>query len=114
MVITDLEHIEEQLALTPALAQAVAFLRSAYGQNLPAGRTDLDGDRVFALVQVYDSVTPPADLTFEGHRKYIDVQFVDAGEEIIGWAHAVGVKVTKPYDEKIEAWLGTCLPLTAP
>ena len=49
-------------------------------------RVDLDGDKLFGIVQKY--VTKPAcEKKYEGHRKYIDIQFVFSGHEIMGWEH---------------------------
>ena len=62
------------------------------------GRHELDGDKVFALVQQYQT-KPLAEGKWEAHRKYIDVQYVAAGVEKIGWAPVSRLKVTELYDE---------------
>ena len=50
------------------------------------GKIPIQGDQVFALVQ--DNTTKPrAQGTWEAHRKYIDVQFLTAGVEEIGYAN---------------------------
>ena len=50
------------------------------------GKIPIQGDQVFALVQ--DNTTKPrAQGTWEAHRKYIDVQFVAAGVEEMGYAN---------------------------
>jgi YhcH/YjgK/YiaL family protein len=67
---------------------------------------EIDGDRVFALVQRYETVRTDAP-TFEYHRKYIDVQFVATGEEVIGWAPAERMSVTKAYDAGKDICFGT-------
>ena len=52
---------------------------------------------VFPLVQ--DNTTKPkAEGVWEAHRKYIDVQFVAAGVEQMGWAKLDTLAVKKPYD----------------
>ena len=106
MIVTDLEHLEEQVVLTPAMRRAVAFLQQARGHDLPDGRVEIDGSRVYALVQSYVTLAPAANVTFEGHRAYIDVQYVAAGEELLGWVAAARVQVTTPYDATGDAWLG--------
>lgn len=79
-------------------------------QAPPEGRVDLDGDRVFALVSTYE--TQPADCAwrFEGHREYIDIQYVASGSEIIGWAPSERAAVTVPYDRAADIWFGTVPP----
>jgi YhcH/YjgK/YiaL family protein len=91
-------------ALSPRFAQAFAFLRKVDGtQSL--GRHDLDGDKVFALVQTY-ATKPIESAKFEAHRKYIDVQFLYSGRETILWAPLAAMKEqTLAYDEAKEAAL---------
>jgi YhcH/YjgK/YiaL family protein len=106
MIVTDLAHLAEQAALTPALQKALAFLHGLAGQPLPDGRIEIDGSNVYALVQSYETQAG-GDWGFEGHRKYLDIQYVVAGEEVIGWAFLDRATVTMPYDTTKDAWLGT-------
>ncbi len=106
MIVTDLEGFATQASLTPQLRAALDFLRSVRGQQLSDGRIEIDGERAFALVQSYDTLAG-GDWTFEGHRRYIDIQYIASGEEIIGWAPAEDASITDPYDAAKERWLGT-------
>ena len=106
MILTDLEGLAEQVALTPGLTAALSFLQGLKEQDLTDGRIDIDGDMVFALVQSYETLAG-IEWVFEGHRKYLDIQYLAAGEELLGWAHADQVTITSPYDESADAWLGT-------
>lgn len=51
----------------------------------PAVRVDIDGDDIFALFRRYETVEAQG-VKLESHRKYIDVQYLLEGEEIIGLA----------------------------
>jgi biofilm protein TabA len=106
MIVTRLERIEQQARMTPALAKAAAFLRRPDIASLQDGRVEIDGDRVFALPQRYETVVmdPPR---FEHHRRYIDIQFIVAGEEVIGWAPADRMQVTEAYDPEKDIAFGT-------
>jgi len=105
MIVTDLITIDHQVLMTPSLRKAFDFLRGKDLHALPDGRVDIDGEKVFALVQRYETV--PADvLKFEYHRKYIDVQFIGSGEEMIGWAPSVALQITEAYDEKKDVCFG--------
>jgi len=106
MVVSDLDHIDHQIARIPGLQKAVAFLRSDKIQGLPDGRVEIDGDRVFALVQRYETMMTAAPK-FECHRKYIDVQFIVSGEEVIGWAPLDGMTITEAYDTDKDICFGT-------
>ena len=39
-----------------------------------------------------------AAVKFEYHRKYMDIQFIVSGKEIIGWAPAEQMTITEAYD----------------
>jgi biofilm protein TabA len=104
MIVTDLEHAAEQIALTPALQKGLAFLRQVRSQTLADGRVEIDGSQVYALVQSYD--TQGGEPKFEAHRKYLDIQYIAAGEEVIGWAGLDRMSVDTPYDEAKDACLG--------
>jgi biofilm protein TabA len=106
MLVSDLEHIDHQIDSTPGLKKAFAFLRSNALRGLPDGRVEIDGDRVFALVQRYHTKAIDSP-TFEFHRKYIDIQFIVSGEEIIGWAPLEGITVTEAYDAERDVCIGT-------
>jgi YhcH/YjgK/YiaL family protein len=106
VLVSDLDHIDHQIDSTPGLRKAFAFLRSDSLRGLPDGRVEIDGDRVFALVQRYHTMTIDAPK-FEFHRKYIDVQFIVSGEEIIGWAPLDGITITEAYDADRDICIGT-------
>jgi len=83
MILDTLDQADRYTAISPRFAKAFAFLR-IMTDDVPVGRHEIDGDDVFALVQAYD--TMPTDKRFyEVHRKYIDVQFIHRGREIIYW-----------------------------
>ena len=106
MIVSDNNHISHQVALSPNLQKALAFLRSPDLAMLPDGRVEIDGERVFALVQRFEtkwSATPK----FECHKKYIDIQFIVSGDEIIGWAPAELMEITTAYEADKDISFGT-------
>jgi len=105
MIVSDLDHLDHQIAGTPGLQKAFAFLRSPDTHCLPDGRVEIEGERVFALVQRYETMMTEAPK-FEFHRKYIDVQFIVAGEEVIGWAPMARMTVTEAYDAEKDICFG--------
>ena len=66
-----LDHVELLDRLPARLRQAVDFLRRADVHALATGRHDVDGDRLFALVQEY-ATRPPSECAWEAHRQYAD------------------------------------------
>jgi len=97
--------------MTPDLRKAIAFLRQPHVVNLPDGRVEIDGRRVFAIVQRYETAMTDAPK-FECHRTYIDVQFLVSGEEVIGWAPVEQLNISEPYDADTDICFGTLAGLT--
>ena len=62
--------------------KAFEFIKTAVKENYAVGKYEIDGKDLYASVQEYTSKLP-ADAKNEGHRNYIDIQFIIAGEEII-------------------------------
>lgn len=79
----------------PAFEQAFAFIEKAITENLPVGKYELDGQKLFANVQEYD--TKPDKGVFEGHRNYIDIQFIVQGNELMECAEIDNGETTRPY-----------------
>ena len=108
MLVTDIKHLGHQVSMTDALRKGIDFLLRPDIPLLTDGRVDIDGDRVFALVQRYETVMTDAPR-FEYHRKYIDIQYIVSGEEAIGWAPAGRMVITEEYDEEKDICFGTVL-----
>jgi YhcH/YjgK/YiaL family protein len=63
----------------------------------PPGKVILSGEDVYAVVQGY--VTSPAqERAWEAHRRYVDVQYMVTGEELIYHSPLDRLEVTKAYD----------------
>ncbi len=72
--------------LAKRLQAGFDFLQNTDLANTPVGKIEIDGDRVFALVQEYN--TKPREKGFwEAHRQYIDIQYVVSGVEHMGYAN---------------------------
>ncbi len=97
MIIDRLDGAHITTALPPRLAQALDFLRRTDTAALSIGRHDIDGDRLFALVQEYTS-RPPDQCVWEAHRAHIDVQYVARGIERMGYTHISQAVEREPYD----------------
>lgn len=107
MIVSDLANLRDQVVMTPNMETAIRFLLESGQADHPAGRLTVDGEKVFVEVQAYETIEG-GEVTFEGHRDYIDIQYVVAGEEIIGWATLGDATVTTPYGSTGgDAWLGT-------
>jgi biofilm protein TabA len=97
MIVTDLKHITTQCPMTNDMAKAVDFLRLRGIHELPDETVEIDGKRVFAIVQRYETIRIDVPR-FEYHQKYIDIQYIVSGEEVIGWTPAEHIMVLEAYD----------------
>jgi biofilm protein TabA len=80
----DIENAEAYFSLHPLLERAFAFLRTELPEDAADGRIEIDGDRMFCLLSTGQG-RGRADSKLEAHRKYIDLQFVLSGADIMGW-----------------------------
>jgi YhcH/YjgK/YiaL family protein len=64
---------------------AFLFLKNNDLTNLEIKRHDIDGDNLFVNVSEYNTKNEQ-DAKFEAHRKYVDIQYVVSGKEMIGIA----------------------------
>lgn len=61
------------------------------------GKYEIDGNKIFAFVQEYESKVPEK-ILFENHGKYIDIQYIISGEEEILTSAAEDDRKSVPFD----------------
>ncbi len=100
--------LRAQIGHAPQFAAAFAYVAEALRPGSPVNarimaralgtsrKVEL-GDGVFAIEACYDS-KPRSEGFFESHRKYIDVQVIVAGEELIEVADIARLTVSQAYD----------------
>ena len=96
MILDRIENCEKYAGLHSGFAAAFSYLKKA-GVPSKEGRYDIDGDKVYALVQSY-ATRPAAEIPWESHRKYIDIQFVARGREMMEWASVQTLRQNTDYD----------------
>lgn len=98
MILDRLENALLYRGLSPRMAKALEMVRTGDILSRPNGRYELDGDRIFVMVQEY-STRPREQAAWEAHRRYIDIQCITEGSEIMGHTHIASLAVTTPYDD---------------
>jgi YhcH/YjgK/YiaL family protein len=83
MIIDTLDRAALYHALGEKFVKAFDYLRQTDFANTPKGKYEIDGKNIFAIVNEYDTIEEAGEQ-MESHRKYIDVQYMAAGEERIG------------------------------
>ena len=98
MILDRLDKADRYLPLHLDFAPAIAFLRTRPLDRLPLQRIEVSGDSLYAMVSK-NSGRKAADVRLEAHRKYIDIQYVIAGTEQMGWkSHTRCEKRETEYD----------------
>jgi len=96
MIIDHIKNASTYQGLTGGIRKALDYLAQTDFSALAPGRYEIEGDRVYALVQHYNTRLREKGL-WEAHRRYIDVQFVSSGIESMGYAPLETMTVTQPY-----------------
>ncbi len=96
MIIDSIRNKALYSGLGGGISKALDYLAGKEFAAMAPGRYELEGDRLFALVQRYET-KPREKGVWEAHRRYIDVQFVASGVESMGYAPIGSLTVTQPY-----------------
>lgn len=82
MIVDNIKNCEMYYKLNKGFEKAFDFIKKAVRENLPIGKYEIDGNEVYALIQEYKTKLKE-EGKFEGHRKYIDIQYIISGIEKI-------------------------------
>ena len=99
MILDTLENYQLYNPINERIAQGFDFLRTTDLDSLPSGKHDIEGDTIFALVQEYNT-KPSDECKLESHKKYIDIQYVIRGEEMMGITTQNNQKIIEVNEEK--------------
>jgi YhcH/YjgK/YiaL family protein len=96
MILDNLHHASLYKPLSPRIALALDALMNDLRKK-PIGRYEIQSDQIYAMVQTY-TTKPQSEGKWEAHQKYIDIQYILAGTEVIGAAPLDSLKEKTPYD----------------
>ena len=108
MIVAALKDLSHQIALSPAMQQALDYLNHVQTSTEPqSGRVEIDGKRVYALYQDYETIPAGAEVRFEAHRQYIDIQYITSGEEMMAWTNIDTLQNPTEYNPEKDVLHGT-------
>ena len=85
-------------------AEALEIVKRYLSEDLPDGQRAVDlGDELFANVLTYETKAPESSV-FEVHKKYIDIQYIVKGEEVIEVAPIQTEKKLVEAKEENDVW----------
>ena len=79
MILDTLDCIVKYAGISPNFETAVRWLQETDPEALEPGRTDIDGERVYAVMS--ENRLEPKEPVFEVHRRYADIQIILQGRE---------------------------------
>jgi YhcH/YjgK/YiaL family protein len=88
MVIDKIENYKLYQGLGERIAKAFEYINLTELSQTPVGKYEIEDDKIFALVQQYETKDIEG-ANPEGHHKYIDIQYIISGVELIGLATLV-------------------------
>ncbi len=99
MIFDQLKNAAMYENVKDGFAKGFAFIKEAEINRLPAGRYEIDGDKVYAMIQEYE--THENIGQFEAHRDYIDIQYIASGREVMEYAALADCTETVAYTKDI-------------
>jgi biofilm protein TabA len=100
MILDSLNNCANYINLLPLFEKAFTYLRSENLEGLEPGKYELEGDNLFAIVADANGIAKE-EAKLEVHRKYLDIQYIIAGTDHMGWKPlAYCEEVATVYDEE--------------
>ncbi len=104
MILDTLENAHLYYGLGPKFIKAFEYLNTTDLSSLEKGKYEIDGKDIIAIINEYDTVDPSGEK-MESHKKYIDVQYIVRGAELIGHDFIMQKSPAKAYDEEADYML---------
>lgn len=99
MILDTLNNAARYAGLRVGCSEAFGFLDQPGVADLPDGKYEIMGERVYAIVDRTQG-RKVSDGQLEAHRKYLDIQYVISGDESMGWRPRAGLANSVAYDEE--------------
>jgi len=96
MIIDKIENAQLYRGLGERISKAFEYIIKTDLKNLKPGKYEIAGENIFALISEYKTKREE-EGKLEAHRKYIDVQYVISGEELMGYAPLGIQEILEPY-----------------
>ena len=98
MVFDNVKNLLKYTKENNLIAKAMEVIGALDLENIEAGKYSVDGEKLYYVIQQYDS-HKWEEGNFETHNRYIDIQLIIKGEEIITFAERKELTPKTEYDE---------------
>jgi biofilm protein TabA len=92
MICENLNSTKNYSSINKNFEKAFEFLKGNNLKKLAVGKYEIDGENIFVNVQEYITKTEE-EMNFESHEKYIDIQLIVEGQEIMGYTPVEGLEI---------------------
>jgi YhcH/YjgK/YiaL family protein len=99
MIVDKIENSGLYKNLSERIKRSFDYIKQTDLKKLQPGRYDIEGDNIFALISDYQTKLE-SEGKLEAHKKYIDVQYVIEGEELMGYAPLGNQQTAEAYKEE--------------
>jgi YhcH/YjgK/YiaL family protein len=99
MIIDKIENAKLYYNLSERIKKSFDYIMQTDLKNLQPSKHEIDGKNIFALVSEYETKLE-SEGKLEAHRKYIDVQYVIEGEELMGYVPLGNQNILEPYKKE--------------
>jgi YhcH/YjgK/YiaL family protein len=97
MILDTIENTHLYLGLNARFSKAFDILTDKTLAKKQDGKYAVDGEKIYYTIQQY-TTKPLNEGNLEAHRKYIDIQFLLEGVEILGYAPLKGLTTAEVYN----------------
>jgi YhcH/YjgK/YiaL family protein len=105
MIVDSIKNIDLYEFKNQNMTKAFEYIRNNRFTDELTGKIEIDGQDLYAIKSEYRPKLEH-DLLWESHKRYIDIQYIIKGEELIGYTSINDFDIVKPYDSENDVVLG--------
>lgn len=102
MIFDNIKNCKMYYGVNDKFEKAFEFIQKVIAEKFEVGKYEIDGEKIFAFVQNYDSKLKENSV-FEGHENYIDIQYVIEGCEMLGVIDVSKADIKEEYNPEKDA-----------
>jgi YhcH/YjgK/YiaL family protein len=99
MIADVLKNLSKYDSIIPHSKEISRYLNATNISSLEIGKYQIDGESAFVLIQEYLTKTE-REKEWESHRRYIDIQIVLKGQELMGYSPSALLIPRNEYSEE--------------
>ncbi len=105
MIFDELKNSEFYNGLGEGFVKAFTYLKETDLDSLEVGKHIIDGEDLFIFVNDYTTKNIE-EAMWEGHKEYIDIQYVIQGKEMMGYTSISNMTDCDEYNEESDIFFG--------